>query len=114
MACALDGSSHRIKKSKDETVGDRTGLRVGYSNPSYNPCQLPWSSSAFGAFRPLRRLSAMVSFLSRKPALSLGGANWPSCPTPAARDTRWDRLNWVDKRHKVIIRLPVDSGDHEA
>jgi len=33
---ALDGSSHRIKKSKDETAGDRTGPRLGYSNPSDN------------------------------------------------------------------------------
>ena|SRR6516162_9916277 len=30
--------------------------------------------------RPLRRLPAMVSFLSRKPALSLDGRNRSSCP----------------------------------
>jgi hypothetical protein len=34
---ALDGISHRIKKSKDETAGDQTGPRLGYSNPSDNP-----------------------------------------------------------------------------
>ena len=56
-ARALDGSSHRIKKSKDETAGDRTGPRLGYSNPSYNPCQLPWSTSAFGAFQPIKARS---------------------------------------------------------
>src|SRR5215813_11024118 len=58
-ACALDGSSHRVKRSKDETVGDRTGPRLGYSNPSYNPCQHPWSTSAFvkGYQTPARHLA---------------------------------------------------------
>ena len=69
-ACALDGSSHRIKKSKDETVGDRTGPRLGYSNPSYNPRQLPWSTSAFGkglGCRPGARIAATEK--ARRPDL---------------------------------------------
>ena len=41
---------------------------------------------AYGASRPLRRLPAMVSFLSRKPALSLDGRNRSSCPEAAARN----------------------------
>ena len=36
--------------------------------------------AALGASRPLRRLPAMASFLSRKPALSLNGRNRSSCP----------------------------------
>jgi len=52
--------------------------------------------TANGAFRPLRRVPGIVSFLNPKPALSLGGGNGSSCPTPAVRDTRRDRLNWVE------------------
>src|SRR5262249_15138996 len=69
-AYALVGSSHRIKKSKDETVGDRTGRRLGYSNPSYNPRQLPWSTSAFGkglGCRPGARIAATEK--ARRPDL---------------------------------------------
>src|SRR5215831_15324259 len=69
-ACALDGSSHRVKRSKDETVGDRTGPRLGYSNPSYNPCQHPWSTSAFGALQPVADHAAF----GRR--CSLSGPNW--------------------------------------
>ena len=63
-----------------------TKVAASIALPPTTPC---------GASRPLRRLPAMVSFLSRKPALSLDGRNRSSCPTPAVRDTRRDRLNWV-------------------
>ena len=33
-----------------------------------------------------------------KRALSLGRENASSCPIPAVRGTRWDRLSWVDTR----------------
>src|SRR5215471_2835021 len=51
---------------------------------------------AFGASCSLPCDPAMVSFLNRELALSLGGWNWSSCPTPAVRNTRRDRLNRVD------------------
>ena len=44
---------------------------------------LPRRVSGIGASRPLRPLPAMVSFLSRKPALSLDGRNRSSCPKTA-------------------------------
>ena len=60
---------------------------------------------AYGASRPLRRLPAMVSFLSRKPALSLDGRNRSSCPTPAVRNTRRDRLNRVERRPSTAVAI---------
>jgi len=37
-------------------------------------------TAEFGASRPLRRIPAIVSFLSPQPALSLVGGNRSSCP----------------------------------
>jgi hypothetical protein len=36
--------------------------------------------AAYGAFRPFRRIPAIVSFLNPQPALSLGDGNRSSCP----------------------------------
>jgi hypothetical protein len=52
--------------------------------------------TANGASRPLRRLPAMVSFLSPKPALSLDGGNHFSCPFAATR---------CDQRRRPMIHL---------
>ena len=67
------------------------------------------------ASRPLRRIPAIVSFLNPQPALSLAGGNRSSCPTPAVRDTRRDRRNWVVCRHSRrspngALTRPFKSG----
>src|SRR5215471_1469511 len=57
-----------------------------------------------GAFRPLWRTPAIVSFLNPYPALSLVGGNRSSCPTPAVRNTCRDRLNRVVSGHSPMLR----------
>ena len=54
-----------------------------------------WGIAAFGASRPLWRISAIVSFPNPQPALSLVAGNRSSCPIPVIRSTGRDRLSWV-------------------
>jgi hypothetical protein len=60
--------------------------------------------TADGASRPLPRIPAIVSFLNPQRALSVGGGNWSSCPTPAVRNPFRDRLSWVEGVEKRICR----------
>ena len=53
------------------------------------------------ASRPLPCAPAKVFLLNPQPALSLGGRNRSSCPTSAIRDTRRDRLSWVESGHSA-------------
>ena len=52
--------------------------------------------AAFSAPRPLRRIPRNVSFLDPKPALSLCGGNWSSCPTPVIRQRHPERRKRVE------------------
>jgi hypothetical protein len=51
--------------------------------------------SGIGASSSLPHVPAKVSSQNAERPLSLGGGNRSSCPVPAVRDTRRDRLNWV-------------------
>jgi hypothetical protein len=44
----------------------------------------------------------MVAFPNRQPTLDFGGGNQSSCPTPAVRNARRDRLSWVESGHPEI------------
>ena len=63
--------------------------------------------TAIGASRPLPCAPAKVFLLN--PQLSLGGRNRSSCPTSAIRDTRRDRLSWVESGHSPRTRLGVPA-----
>jgi len=45
--------------------------------------------SGIGASFSLPHLPAKVSSLNAERPLSLGGGNWPSCPTPVIGDGSW-------------------------
>src|SRR5215469_17902361 len=72
--------------------------------------------TAYGASRPLRRIPAIVSFLNPQPTPSLVSGNRSSCPTRAVRDTRRDRLNWVESEcgaaavGPTYLLPPLSSG----
>jgi hypothetical protein len=71
--------------------------------------------TADGASRPLPRVPAKVPLLNRQRALSLGGGNASSCPTPAVRNPPRDRLSWVDCVEKLDdgrgqVRAAAPSG----
>ena len=53
-------------------------------------------TTANGASHPLALAPGEVSCPNRQRSLGPGRGNASSCPTPAVRDTRRDRLNWVD------------------
>jgi hypothetical protein len=57
--------------------------------------------AVFGASRPLPRVPAKVPSLNRHRPFALGRGNASSCPTPAVRDSRWERLSWVETGHCV-------------
>lgn len=60
--------------------------------------------AAYGASSSLRPILAKVSSPNRRPPFRLGRGNWSSCPAPAVRDTRRDRLNWVDSGFSCFAR----------
>ena len=59
--------------------------------------------AADGASFSLPHLPAKFSSLNAERPLSLGGANWPSCPTPVVAVDEPERLRWVDIVEKVGI-----------
>ena len=52
-------------------------------------------AAGMGVSDAVPRVVAEV-LLDRQPPFRLSGRNQPSCLIPAVRDTRRDRLNWVD------------------
>src|SRR6516162_613905 len=68
--------------------------------------------TAIGASRPLPCAPAKVFLLN--PQLSLGGRNRSSCPTSAIRDTRRDRLSWVESGHSATYPSWCTGARREA
>jgi len=112
---ALDGSSHRMKRSKDETA----------SSPSWSirTERQPWLNFlytfAFGASRPFPSVVAKVALPNRQRAFSRRSGNWRSCPIanldrgggngcPGGARTSWarsSRSGRVDEASKVMPQL---------
>jgi hypothetical protein len=89
-------------------VGDpvRIGLVVGQCRGWVEPgCSIVVTPTAgIGASRPLLPVPAKVPLLNRQQPLSLHRRNRSSCPIPAVRNSRGDRLSWLEMRHSRFAR----------
>src|SRR5262245_25403047 len=60
----------------------------------------------------IRLSAAKDRFRNWQPALILARGNGSSCPTPAVRDTGWDRLNWHPGVSTVRYAIPDRIFDY--
>jgi hypothetical protein len=66
-----------------------TAHHLSEITPTATLAPLPRAGSFFGAFRLLRRIPAIVSFLNLQPALGLVRGNRSSCPKPVIQKLRY-------------------------
>ena len=79
-----------IQPQPHENLAQRdtvAGRWVQHRGQNIQPPSAHAGTAGIGASRPLRRTSAIVSFLNPQPALSLVGGNRSSCPIPVVADT---------------------------